>query len=434
MKGNIAMSTEKKKVLIYAHYYFPDVASTGQLLQELAEGLTDIFDVTVICVVPSYSGKIDKIYKGKIYFFDNINGVHIVRVGVPEFSKGKKLERIRNILAYYKNAKKATRHLGDFDFIFTISQPPILGGMLGVYGKKKKKAKLIYNIQDFNPEQIEAVGYSKNGILLKILKALDKRTCQRSDLLITVGRDLVETIKRRFRGEETPKTVMIPNWVDEKQVYPLEEGNSGVFNFKQKYGLVDKFIFMYSGNIGLYYDLENLLEVMAKFSSRTRSFDGREVCFVFVGAGGVLEKLQMYVRSCEIKNVKFIPYQDKSSIIYSLNAADVHLCVNAKGIKGVSCPSKFYGIAAVAKPVLAVLEEGTEIRSIIEESQCGLVSSPGNYNAFYNNLSNFIHMSKQQRIQMGKQGYKYFCQYLRKDTAIQRYIEQFMSLGESNVQ
>ena len=50
-------------------------------------------------------------------------------------------------------------------------------------------------------------------------------------------------------------------------------------------------------------------------------------------------------------NVAFIPYQDKADLIYSLNAGDVHWCVNAKGIKGVSCPSKAYGIMAAAKPI-----------------------------------------------------------------------------------
>ncbi len=30
-------------------------------------------------------------------------------------------------------------------------------------------------------------------------------------------------------------------------------------------------------------------------------------------------------------NVTFIPYQDKADLIYSLNAGDVHWCVNAKG-------------------------------------------------------------------------------------------------------
>lgn len=44
----------KKKLLLYAHYYIPDTASTGQILRELAEGMLDKFDITVICVVPSY--------------------------------------------------------------------------------------------------------------------------------------------------------------------------------------------------------------------------------------------------------------------------------------------------------------------------------------------------------------------------------------------
>ena len=61
-------------------------------------------------------------------------------------------------------------------------------------------------------------------------------------------------------------------------------------------------------------------------------------------------------------NVTFIPYQDKADLIYSLNAGDVHWCVNAKGIKGVSCPSKAYGIMAASKPILGVLESGSEIR------------------------------------------------------------------------
>ena len=38
---------DKKKILIYAHYYDPDVASTGQILQDLAEGMLSDFDATV---------------------------------------------------------------------------------------------------------------------------------------------------------------------------------------------------------------------------------------------------------------------------------------------------------------------------------------------------------------------------------------------------
>lgn len=422
------MENTKKKILIYAHYYYPDVASTGQILQELAEGISDRFDVTVICTVPSYTGKVDDEYKGKKFFFEELNGVHIVRVSVPEFTKGNKLSRVKNILAYFFNARKATKKLGNFDYIFTISQPPILGGMLGVYGKKKKRAKLIYNIQDFNPEQIAAVGYSGNKLLLRVMLWLDKRSCRKSDLIVTVGRDLVETVNKRFEGKRVPKTVMITNWMNDKQVYPLPADDKGVLEFKQKYGLQNKFVIMYSGNIGLYYDLENLIKVIGKVKPGTCAADGREVIFAFVGAGSVLANLQEYVSENQMTNVVFIPYQDKDKIIYSLNAADVHLCVNAKGIKGVSCPSKFYGIAAVAKPVLAVLEEGTEIRMIIEESHCGLVSAPGDYSAFESNLLQIISSSSQMNDEFGKNGYKYFKTNLTMQHSVEQYIEQIVKL------
>src|SRR4051812_8860296 len=95
------MKTEKKKLLIYAHYYIPDVASTGQILKELAEGMLHAFDITIICVVPSYTGKVATGYKTKMFYKEEINGVKIIRIRVPEFSKGNKISRIKNILAYF---------------------------------------------------------------------------------------------------------------------------------------------------------------------------------------------------------------------------------------------------------------------------------------------------------------------------------------------
>ena len=136
----------KKKLLIYAHYYYPDVAATGQILQELAEGLKERFDIIVVCTVPSYTGEIPPHYRQKKVYLEEHEGVKLVRVPVPPFSKSDKFSRIRNLLSYYFGAKKATRTLGRQDYVFTISQPPVLGGLLGVYAKKKCKAKLIYNI------------------------------------------------------------------------------------------------------------------------------------------------------------------------------------------------------------------------------------------------------------------------------------------------
>ena len=103
------------------------------------------------------------------------------------------------------------------------------GGLLGVWGKWVKHTKYIYNIQDFNPEQVLAVGYTKSKFITDAMMWFDKFSCKRSDLVITVGRDLVETVENRFKGKKVPKTVMINNWIDENEMEsimcsPFEDG------------------------------------------------------------------------------------------------------------------------------------------------------------------------------------------------------------------
>lgn len=422
------MKTENKKnLLIYAHYYIPDTASTGQLLRELAEGMLDTFNITVICVVPSYLGTVEDQYKKQKYYEEDINGIRVLRIRVPEFNKNNKLSRVKNILSYFFGAVSATFKVGPMDYVFSISQPPILGGLLGVWGKWIKHAKYIYNIQDFNPEQIIAVNYSKNKVITRAMMFLDKVSCKQSNLIITVGRDLVETVENRFEGKKVPNTVMINNWIDETEIFPVIKNHEKVEGFKNRYGLNGKFVIMYSGNIGLYYDLENLLMVIEKFKPGTKTMDGREVVFAFVGAGSVLEKLVLYKKQHNMHNVVFIPYQDKEDLIYSLNSGDVHWCVNAKGIKGVSCPSKYYGIAAAEKPVIGVLEGGSEIRCIIEETQGGLCSEPGDYKSVENNIAWFINNAENSKVmEMGKNGRENLLKNLSRNISIRKYAEEIL--------
>ena len=423
------MSENKKNLLIYAHYYIPDTASTGQILRELAEGMSDSFNITIICVVPSYLGTIKDKYKTQKYYEEEINGVKVLRIRVPEFSKTNKKSRIKNVVSYFMGAMGATFKVGKMDYVFSISQPPILGGLLGVWGKWVKHAKFIYNIQDFNPEQVLAVGYAKSRFITDVMMAFDKFSCKRSDLVITVGRDLVETVEKRFEDKKVPKTVMINNWIDENEIYPLPENNERVLAFKKKYGLDNKFVIMYSGNIGLYYDLENLIKVIEKFGTDNRTADGREVVFAFIGAGTVLDKLVSYVKEHNMDNVKFIPYQDKADLIYSLNAGDVHWCVNAKGIKGVSCPSKYYGLAAAGKPVIGVLESGSEVRCLIEDTHGGLCCESGEYDQVEKNIRWFIDNAGSNEIKdMGIRSRDNLEKNLTRDVSVRKYAEEILKL------
>jgi hypothetical protein len=114
-------------------------------------------------------------------------------------------------------------------------------------------------------------------------------------------------------------------------------------------------------------------------------------------------------------------------LIYSLNAADVHWIVNAEGIKGVSCPSKLYGILAVAKPALAVLEEGTEARDIIETTGCGYAVSPKDYDGIEVLIEKFISTDKSELCEIGKKGHEFMKEHLTREISIEKYREEIRS-------
>lgn len=404
----------KKKLLLYANYFYPELASTSQILTELCLELQEDFDITVICSVPCYTGEIKDEYKTQKYYYENLKNIKVIRVRVKDFDKKDKKSRIMHILSYFLNSLTATFKVGRQDIVYTISQPPILGGILGNLGRILTKGKLVYNIQDFNPEQIMAVNYSKNPLILKLSMLIDKHTCKKASLIITVGNDMQETLIKRFDNKNVPNNAVINNWIAEEEVYPLSKNDLRVKEFREKYGLTDKFVIMYSGNIGLYYDLENLVRLFVKYK------DYKNIVFAFVGEGSIKDKLLDIAKENKATNVVFIPYQEKKDLIVSLNAADIHLVSNSKGIKGISVPSKIYGCLATNIPILGILEEGSEACNIIKDSNCGIVVEAGNYekiektlNLLFNELDNFV--------KTHKTGRKYLEEHYTKNKSIEKY-------------
>lgn len=411
----------KKKLLMYRNYFYPEVATTGQILTELAEGLTDTFDVTVICEIPSYAQAIDEKYKTKRFYFEEYKGMKVIRVRVPEVNKQSKVSRVKYILSYFFNCIGATFKAGKFDLVFTVTQPPILGGLLGVIGKMATRGKLMYQIMDFNPEQTIAVNYAGNRMVLRAMMWFDKLSCRTSDVVVTLGRDMQETLYKRFKNKNVPNNVVINNWIDETKVYPLEHSDERVAAFRKQYGLEGKFVIMTSGNIGLYYDFENLLKIMAKFK------DEKDVVFAFVGDGLVKPKLQEYVEKHQLTNVVFAPFQKKEDLNYSLNAADVHIVTNALGVKGVSVPSKIYGILAVNKPIWGILEKDSEAWRIIKDSNCGILAEAANYEQIEETLRTVI-AEKEKFVEKHSTGRAYLEAHLTKNQSIDAYRKALLDI------
>jgi glycosyltransferase involved in cell wall biosynthesis len=116
----------------------------------------------------------------------------------------------------------------------------------------------------------------------------------------------------------------------------------------------------------------------------------------------------------------FIPYQDKKDLIYSLNAADVHIVTNAKGIKGVSVPSKIYGVLATDIPIWGILEKGSEAWNIIEQSGCGVLAEAGDYDAIRRSLIKMIE-EKEAFVQTHSTGRQYLLDNFTKTQSIEAY-------------
>ena len=406
----------KKSVLIIGNYFYPDVASLGQIITDYSMELKNDFDITVIAAIPNYSSNIDidDNLRNKKYYTEEIKGVKVIRIVVPNVDKRNKVSRVNYILTYYKNAKEAINSNLGFDIILTVSQPPILGGLLGRYAKKKNKnSRLIYNIQDFNPEQIEAVGFSKIKLLIKMLKVIDNISINSSDKVLLVGRDQIPTIEKRKKSFKD-KVVIINNWSNDKEIVPLKPSDDRIIEFKKEHGLEDKFIVMYSGNIGLFYDLQNIINIALDYKNNDN------IMFTFIGEGAVKKDLEEFKEKHNLRNIKFIPYQDKKDLVVSLNVADVHLVVNAKGIKGVSVPSKLYGVMSAGKAVLGVLEKESEARTLIEASNCGICVEPGEYKQISAAVENLFE-DKENTLKLGMNGRKYLEENLSREKAIFKY-------------
>lgn len=411
---------DKKKIVFVINYFYPDLASTGQLMTELCSELQHDFDITVIAAQPGYAG--EQVNSSKLFERDQLNNINIIRIRLPQVNKLSKFSRLNYILTYFVLALLALLKEKKTDIIYTISQPPILGGLIGTIGKLFKRSKHVYNIQDFNPEQAAAVKFASNPLIFKLAKGIDKLNCQLADQVIVVGNDMAETLKQRFQNKNVPQYSIINNWTNETEIVPLAKETTELQELRDKYNLSNKFVIMYSGNLGLYYDLENIIKVASDFKEVV------DIVFVYIGEGAMKKRMQDYVNENNINNVLFLPYQPKEFIKYSLNVADIHFVVNQKGIKGVSVPSKIYGVMAAGKPILGVLEQGSEAERLISNSQSGFVVEPNDYEGIRCLINYYYSLDREELDAIGLNGRAYLDKYLKKDTSIGKYHEVLNSL------
>ena len=199
-------------------------------------------------------------------------------------------------------------------------------------------------------------------MLLALLARANSFAYRHADEVVTLGHDMAERIIAK--GVRADKVSVIPDWVDTGLIRPLDRNP-----FRAQFG--ERFVVMYSGNIGLSQHLEAVLEA----AERVANHPG--IVFVLIGEGARKAALTKLARERGLANVMFLPYRPKEDLAESLGAADLHLIPLMRGAAGCLVPSKIYGILAAGRPFVAMMEAHAEVARIAREHRVGFVVEPG---------------------------------------------------------
>ena len=125
---------------------------------------------------------------------------------------------------------------------------------------------------------------------------------------------------------------------------------------------------MYCGNVGFSQSIELLADAAREMA------DVPDLVFVVNGGGSAIGEVRR--RAEGLDNFRIIPYQPVERVPEVLAAADVHVIPLRKGLAWSSVPSKLYKILAVERPVIASVDEGTEVGRVVVEAGAGHAVPP----------------------------------------------------------
>lgn len=361
----MAESRPPLHVLFINRFYYPDYSATSRLLTQLTEDLSDQgLNITVITSRFSYLGGADAWPAEGQH-----KGVTINRVWSTHFGRRSGVGRLADYLSFFISAFWAGLRAKRVHWLIVLTDPPMLS-VLAMLMKKLLRCQAACWLQDVFPEIAIQNGLLKRGMFSGWISWVARRSLESLDQVVIVGRCMErKLLQEGFSGNNFVK---IPNWADGAQLLPLDQASNG---FVSAHGLQQRFVLMYSGNLGLVHEVdtvENVLrcaKVLANFT----------MCVI--GDGAQRGYLQCVAQEEQWSHVQFLPYQTEETLRFSLTAAHVHLVTLKVDMSGLSVPSKIYGILASGRPVIFIGPDESEAAIIIREAQCGYVIPPGDHQA-----------------------------------------------------
>ena len=351
------MSAESRsRILVLNQYYWPGVEATGQLLSQLCADLSSDYAVTVV------TGRlaVPRADAGRTVH----EGVEVVRVRSTAFPRRVLALRALNYLTFLVASARAAAMAPRPRVVLCMTDPPVVA-FVALAVARRSRAALVVISQDVFPEIAVLLHRIENRLVVGLLRVAIRAYLKRADRVVAIG----ETMRRRLeeKGAARERVRVIPNWVDTAFLEEQPREN----DWARQVGLTDRFVAMHSGNVGFTQDLDTLVR------SGTFLRDLDDLAIAIVGDGARRAERMALAELLEVDQLRFLRYQPREALPYSLSSAHIHVVGLAPGLSGYVVPSRIYGVLAVGRPVIAAADDDSETAELVRSIGCGIVVPPG---------------------------------------------------------
>ena len=357
----------RPRIWFINRFFYPDESATSQLLSDLAFGLAAAgYDIHVVCSRQLY-GNPDAALAAR----EVVRNVIVHRVRTTRFGRRALAGRALDYLSFYAAAMVTLCwRLRRRDILVAETDPPLIS-LIAAAAVAMKGAVLVNWLQDVFPEVASELGANPlPKVLDRLLRHLRDRSLRVAACNVVLGSRMREYLQRQV--QTAVRFEIIENWSDPDELAPLAAEAS---RLRQRCGLAGHFVVGYSGNLGRAHEIETLIGAAVALRAE------ESVRFLFVGGGALMEELRVRVARLGLTSFQFLPYQPRAELADSLGAPDVHLASLNPALEGLIVPSKFYGILAVARPVIFIGDPDGELARIIGEGRCGNARARNNRDA-----------------------------------------------------
>ncbi len=213
-------------------------------------------------------------------------------------------------------------------------------------------------VYDIYPDALYNI-VNKDNPICRLWAKVNRKIFAKAEHIYTLSEGMANLLSNYCNRR---KIEVIPCWMNGGGLRPLAKAENP---FVLEQGLQDKFVVMYSGNIGYTHNVETMIELATKLK------DYEDICFYIVGEGLKKKMLIEKVKNEKLQNCYFLPYQPADKVRYSLASAGLSVITLTPETAFVSVPSKTYNLLAVGSPLLVIAPKQSEIDNLVTENNCG---------------------------------------------------------------